>query len=70
MEKNIIQVVLSIQVPFLFVEQGNKQISFREQGNKRKTLLRNKAIYFRGTGGQGQIFQGNRGTGTPMGGPH
>ena len=50
MEKNIIQVVLSIQVQFLFGEQGNKQIIFREQGNKRKIILRNKAIYFRGTG--------------------
>ena len=69
MEKNIIQVVLSIQVPFLFGEQGNKQIICREQGNKRKIILRNKAIYFRGTGEQGQIFQVNRGTGTPLGGP-
>ena len=60
MEKNIIQVVLSIQVQFLFGEQGNKPIIFREQGNKRKIILRNKAIYFRGTGEQGQIFQGNR----------
>ena len=50
MEKNIIQVVLSIQVQFLCGEQGNKQIIFREQGNKRKIILRNKAIYFRGTG--------------------
>ena len=50
MEKNIIQVVLSIQVQFLFGELGNKQIIFREQGNKRKIILRNKAIYFRGTG--------------------
>ena len=62
MEKNIIQVALSIQVQFLFFlgggEQGNKQIIFREQGNKRKIILSNKAIYFRGTGEQGQIFQG------------
>ena len=36
MEKNIIQVVLSIQVQFLFGEQGNKQIIFREQWNIRK----------------------------------
>ena len=50
MEKNIIQVVLSIQVQFLFGEQRNKQINFREQGNKRKIILRNKAIYFKGTG--------------------
>ena len=27
-----------------------EQINFREQGNKRKIILRNKAIYFRGTG--------------------
>ena len=50
MEKNIIQVVLSIQKQFLFGEQGNKQIIFRGQGNKRKIVLKNKAIHFRGTG--------------------
>ena len=66
MEKNRIQVVLSIQVQFLFGEQGNKQIIFRELGNKRKIILRNKAIYFRETGEQGQIFQGNRGTGRSL----
>ena len=34
MEKNIIQLVLSIQVQFLFGEQGNrKEINFEEQGN-------------------------------------
>ena len=66
MEKNIIQVVLSIQVQFLFGEQGNKHIIFREQGNKGKIILRNKAIYFRGTGEQKEIFQGNR---YPLGGP-
>ena len=58
--KNIIQVVLSIQVQFLFGEQGNKQIIFREQGNKRKIILRNEAIYFRGTGADFSEKQGNR----------
>ena len=64
LEKNIIQVVLSIQVQFLFWEQGNKHIIFREQGNKRENNFEDKAIYFRGTGEHWQIFQGNRGTGT------
>ena len=62
MEKIIIQVVLSIQVQLLFGERGNKQIIFREQGDKRQIILRNKAIYFRGTGSD---FSGEQGTGTP-----
>ena len=60
MENNIIQVVLSIQVQFLFGEQGNKQIIFREQESKRKIILGNKAIYFRGPGADFSGEQGNR----------
>ena len=52
LEKNTIQVVLSIQVQFLFGEQGNKHIIFREQGNKRENNFEE----------QGNLFQGNRGT--------
>ena len=66
MKKNIIRVVLAIQVQFLFGEQGNKQIIFREQRNKRKIILRNKAIYFRGTEAD---FSGEQVPPPPLGGP-
>ena len=65
MEKNINQVVLSIQVVF-WGEQGNKHITFKEQGNKRKIILRNKAIYFRGTEA---YFSGEQVPLPPLGGP-
>ena len=69
MKKKIIQVffiVLSIQVQFLFGEQGNIPFIFREQGSKRKIILRNKAIYFRETGADLSGEQRNR---YPLGGP-
>ena len=56
--RKTIQVVLSIQVQFLNY--------FSEQGNKRKIILRNKAIYFRGTGAD---FSGEQGNRYPLGGP-
>ena len=68
MEKNIIQVVLSIQVQFFLGGggQGNRQTIFREQGNKWKIFLRNKEIYIRGTGAD---FSGEQ-VPPPLGGPH
>ena len=38
---------------------GEQKNRIKGQGNKRIIILRNKAIYFRGTGEQDQIFQGN-----------
>ena len=60
---------------FISGEQGNKGQILRGTGLGTKTISGNrehkKAIFdFWGKGEQANLFQGNKGTGTPLGGPH
>ena len=59
---------------FISGEQGNKGQILRGTGEQRQywgTGNIRKQIYdFWGTGEQANLFQGNKGTSTPLGGPH
>ena len=68
-------------LPGVLGNRGNMSFISGEQGNKGQllrgtmTILGNreykKTIFdFWGTGEQANLFQGNKGTGTPLGGPH
>ena len=68
----------------VFGEQGKQGISSGEQGNKGQILrgtgeqrqywgtgnIRKQIFDFWGTGEQANLFQGDKGAGTPLGGPH
>ena len=59
---------------FISGEQGNKGQVLRGTGEQRQYCgtrnIRNQIFNFGGTGEQANLFQGNKGTGTPLGGPH
>ena len=54
-------------------EQGDKGQILRGTGEQRQYLgtgnIRKQIFDFWGTGEQASLFQGNKGTGTPLGGP-
>ena len=58
---------------FISGEQGNKSQILRGTGEQRQYWgtgnIRNQIFDFWGTGEQANLFQGNKGKGTPMGGP-
>ena len=58
---------------FISGEQGNKGQILRGTGEKRQYWgtgnIRKQIFDFWGTGEQANLFQGNRGTGNPLGGP-
>ena len=54
-------------------EQGNKGHIWRGTGEQRhywRTGNIKQIFDFGGTGEQANLFQGNKGTGSPLGGPH
>ena len=57
----------------IFGEQGNKGQILRGTGEQRQYFgtgnIRKQIFDFGGTGEQANLFQGNKGTGTPLGGP-
>ena len=59
---------------FISGEQGNKCQILRGTGEQRQHWgtgnIRKQIFDFLGTGEQANLFQGNKGTGTPLGGPH
>ena len=59
---------------FISGEQGNKGQILRGTGEQRQYWgtgnIRKQIFNFWGTGEQANLFQGNKGTGTPLGGPH
>ena len=59
---------------FISREQGNKGQILRGTGEQRQYWrtgnIRKQIFDFWGTGEQANLFQGNKGTGTPLGGPH
>ena len=59
---------------FISEEQGNKDQNLRGTGEQRQYWgtgnIRKQFYDFWGTGEQGHLFQGNKGTSTPLGGPH
>ena len=59
---------------FISGEQGNKGQILRGTGEQRPYWgtgnIRKQIFDFGGTGEQANLFQGNKGTGTPLGGPH
>ena len=59
---------------FISGEQGNKGQILWGTGEQRQYWgtgnIRNQIFDFWGTGEQANLFQGNKGTGTPLGGPH
>ena len=79
-----VSVFISEALPGVFGEQGKQGISSGEQGNKGQILrgtgeqrqywgtgnIRKQIFDFWGTGEQANLFQGNKGAGTPLGGPH
>ena len=58
---------------FISGEQGNKGQILRGTGEQRQYWgtgnIRKQIFDFWGTGEQANLFQGNKGTGTPLGGP-
>ena len=58
---------------FISGEQGNKGQILRGTGEQRQYWgtgnIRKQVFDFWGTGEQANLFQGNKGTGTPLGGP-
>ena len=58
---------------FISGEQGNKAQILRGTGEQRQYWgtgnIRKQVFDFWGTGEQADLFQGNKGTGTPLGGP-
>ena len=58
---------------FISGEQGNKGKILRGTGEQRQYLgtgnIRKQIFDFWGTGEQANLFQGSKGTGTPLGGP-
>ena len=58
---------------FISGEQGNKGQILRGTGEQRQHWgtgnIRKQIFDFGGTGEQANLFQGNKGTGTPLGGP-
>ena len=77
-------VFISEALPGGFREQGKQGIFSGEQGKKGQILrgtgeqkqywgtgnIRKQIFDFWGTGEQANLFQGNKGAGTPLGGPH
>ena len=59
---------------FVSWEQGNKCQILRGTGEQRQYWgirnIRKQIFDFLGTGEHANLFQGNKGTGTPLGGPH
>ena len=68
-------------LPGVLGDRGTREFISGEQGNKGQILRGTKTILgnrehkkqmfdFLGTGEQANLFQGKKGTGTPLGGPH